>query len=396
MLTKILFLGLASLNGALAAAKPPQKAPPPPPPPHPSSPAPKPWSTFAKNEIFQPDSSHSVLYPRQVELSDGTLLATASYGGDKKPYFPIFSSADGGATWDWISNMTDQVNGLGMAAQPALAELPFAVGDFPAGTVLASGNSWGGESTNIDIYASQDKGHTWKFVSNVARGSGPSTENGNPCIWEPFIQFFNHTIGVFYSDQRDPLHGQKLAHQESTDLKSWGDVVDDVAYLNYTARPGMTVIDYIPPLEKWILVHEFPAGGESWSGVGYPVYYRLSSSPFDFRYVDGTPIVIDGMQPNASPYVVWSPAGGVNGTIIVSDADNGSIFTNRANGQPDKWEIHDTPQPAAYSRSLHVFSKYPDHLMILGGGVYGETENPPLSLSVVSLTETLKRPGTWN
>ncbi|KAJ5138769.1 Neuraminidase [Penicillium bovifimosum] len=386
MLTKILFLGLVSLSCAVSV-KSPHK--PPPPPPHPA--APRPWSTFAENNIFQPDSNHSILYPRQVELSDGSLLVTASYGGDKTPYFPIFRSADGGATWSWISNMTDQVNGLGMSAQPALTELPYAVGDFPAGTVLASGNSWGPESTNIDIYASEDKGYTWKFVSNVARGSGPDTTNGNPCIWEPFIQVFNHTVGVFYSDQRDPLHGQKLAHQESTDLKSWGAVIDDVAYLNYTDRPGMTVISYIPPLEKWMLVHEFP-GGDSWSGAGYPVYYRLADSPFDFRYAFGYPIVVDGIQPSSSPYVVWSPVGGVNGTIIVSDADYASVFTNRANGQPDQWEIHATPQPAAYSRSLHVFSKNPDHLMILGAGVYAQTEVYPLYLSVVSLTDTLKKP----
>lgn len=75
-----------------------------------------------------------------------------------------------------------------MAAQPALAELPFAVDGFPAGTVLASGNSWGPKSTNIDIYASKDKCYTWEFVSNVARGTGPDTTNGNPCIWEPFIE----------------------------------------------------------------------------------------------------------------------------------------------------------------------------------------------------------------
>jgi hypothetical protein len=33
--------------------------------------------------------------------------------------------------------MTDQANGLGMAAQPALAEMPFAVGEFPAGEARA-------------------------------------------------------------------------------------------------------------------------------------------------------------------------------------------------------------------------------------------------------------------
>ena len=206
---------------------------------------------------------------------------------------------------------------------------------------------------------------------------------------------FNHTVGVFYSDQRDPLHGQKLAHHESMDLKSWGSVINDVASLNYTDRPGMTVISYVPPLHKWILVHEFPrggGGGDSWSGAGYPVYYRLAETPFDFRFAYGYPIVVDGVQPSSSPYVVWSSVGGVNGTIVVSDADHSSVFTNRANGQPDQWEFHATPQGAAYSRSLHVFAEHPDHLMILGAGVYDEQENMPLSLSVVSLTDTLRQP----
>lgn len=151
---------------------------------------PQPYGTFGDNAIYWPDANHTIFYPRITELSDGTILATAGLNSTP-PVFPIFSSSDGGASWKWISNMTDQVNGLGMNAQPALAELPFAVGAFPVGTVLASGNSWGrnatSNSTNIDLYASTDKGYTWKFVSNVAKGSGPDTTNGNPCIWEPFI-----------------------------------------------------------------------------------------------------------------------------------------------------------------------------------------------------------------
>lgn len=206
---------------------------------------------------------------------------------------------------------------------------------------------------------------------------------------------FNNTVGVFYSDQRDPLHGQKLSHQESTDLEHWGDVINDVAYPLYTDRPGMTVIDYVPPLKKWIFVHEFP-GGDSWSGAGYPVYYRLSDSPFEFRYAYGYPIVVNGVQPSSSPYVVWTPEGGINGTIIVSDADHQSVFTNRANGQPDQWEEHNTPQPKAYSRALHIFKKYPDHLMILGAGNYQGVDPPgtnrPLYASVVDVTSMLRTP----
>jgi hypothetical protein len=161
---------------------------------------PQAFGLFGDNPIYIPDSNHTIFYPRITELADGTILATAGLNSTPA-VFPIFSSSDGGATWKWISNMTDQVNGLGMNAQPAIYELPFAVGKFPAGTVLASGNSWSGiprngstaqagpnrNSTIIDLYASTDKGYTWKFVSNVARGSGPSTQNGVPCIWEPYI-----------------------------------------------------------------------------------------------------------------------------------------------------------------------------------------------------------------
>jgi hypothetical protein len=360
-------------------------------------PEPKPFGTYEENVIWMPPVTSTILYPRITELSDGTILATAGLNSTPA-VFPIFSSSDGGASWKWISNLTDQVNGLGMSAQPAIAELPWAVGDFPAGTVLASGNSWGPNSTNIDLYASTDKGHTWKFVSNVARGSGPSTRNGNPCIWEPWILPHNGTIGVFYSDQRDPLHGQKLAHQKSTDLKTWGPVVNDVAYKTYADRPGMTVITYIPPMKKWILVYEYPgtqeinhAGGEQWSGQQFPVYYRLADSPFEFDNDRGYPIVIRGVQPGSSPYVVWSPEGGVNGTIIVSDNDHWAVFTNSFGGQPDRWEAHETPQMNAYSRALLVPKENTEHLIILGAARYSRAVHRPISLSRVSIKELLKK-----
>jgi hypothetical protein len=87
-------------------------------------------------------------------------------------------------------------------------------------------------------------------------------------ISSDFLFFFSRRqydgqLVAYYSDQRDPLHGQKLAHQTSRDMIHWGPVVNDVAYDLYEARPGMTVIDYIKPLKKWILVHELPIGNSS-------------------------------------------------------------------------------------------------------------------------------------
>jgi hypothetical protein len=75
--------------------------------------------------------------------------------------------------------------------------------------------------------------------------------------------------------------------------------------------------------------------------------------------------------------VVWTPYGGKCGTILVSDADNPQVYTNRACGDVDKWEIHNTPAGATYSRAIHVLEDYPDHLMIFGGETY---DNRPLNL----------------
>lgn len=167
-------------------------------------------------------------------------------------------------------------------------------------------------------------------------------------------------------------------------------MVNDVAYSDYIARPGMTVIAYIPPLKKYIFVHEFPRGDSSSHGSHYPVYYRLADSPLEFDSAEGIGIEINNeFAPNASPYVVWSPVGGPNGTIIVSDADYSQVYTNRAGGDRDKWERHKVPHPPAYSRALHVFANYPDHLMIISGATYDGPEPATLRASVVSLTDIL-------
>lgn len=208
---------------------------------------------------------------------------------------------------------------------------------------------------------------------------------------------YEGVVAAYYSDQRDPKHGQKLAHQTSKDLINWGPVVDDVAYDLYEARPGMTVITYIKPIRKWILVHEYPIGNSSSYGVNYPVYYVMADSPLEFRHSKGRPIVINGKAPNASPYVVWSPLGGPLGTIVVSDADTPSVFTNTAGGDPDEWEEHATPAGAVYSRAIQIFKKRPDHLLIYGGETFddlGLNKHVPFSATVVNLNRLLRTNAT--
>jgi hypothetical protein len=149
---------------------------------------------FNNNVIFTPPNNYTdpeVLYARTVELSDGTLLATWENYSPEPPlvYFPIYQSKDGGRSWREISKVTDQVNNWGMRYQPALYELPRAFAGFPAGTVLCSGNSipTNLSNTQIDVYASTDKGFTWKFVSHVAAGGEALPNNGLTPVWEPFF-----------------------------------------------------------------------------------------------------------------------------------------------------------------------------------------------------------------
>jgi len=148
---------------------------------------PQPWGYFNNNTIYQTSGNESITYPRYVELTDGTIIATASLMGHSPGFFPIFESKNGGASWEYISDLRDTVNGWGMSAQPALAELKEPLGAFPAGTVLASGNSWSNNGTRIDLYASRDRARTWEFVSHIAQGGRPNTTNGATPIWEPFL-----------------------------------------------------------------------------------------------------------------------------------------------------------------------------------------------------------------
>ncbi|KAK7927454.1 hypothetical protein PG985_004452 [Apiospora marii] len=347
---------------------------------------PEPWGFFTNNTIYQTTGRESITYPRYAALEDGTILATASLSGQGGPgYFPIYESTDGGASWTHVSNLTDTVNGWGLSAQPALTELTEDMGDYPAGTILGSGNSWSNNGTRIDLYASTDRARTWEFVSHIAEGGRPNTTNGADPIWEPYLMVYDHQLVCYYSDQRDPLHGQKLAHQTSPDLTTWGPVVDDVAYDLYEARPGMTVVTYLPePVDQWILVHERPIGNSSSHGSHYPVYYVMADSPLEFDSAQREPV--RRLEPRRRhPY----------GTIVVSDADRRQVYTNRYGGDPDRWEEHGTPAGAVYSRAIQILAGYPDHLMIYGGETFDDMGlglHTPFSATVVDLNEVLTMP----
>ncbi|EIN08269.1 BNR/Asp-box repeat protein [Punctularia strigosozonata HHB-11173 SS5] len=375
MLTSLSLLGLLSLFtlGQCAIA-----------------PKPRVSETFTNADIFKPPSTYTIprtLYARTVLLNQNhktsnVILATWENYSPEPPYFPIFRSTDLGRTWTHISNATDQVNGWGLRYQPFLYELPQNIGSFKAGTILLAGNSIPEDLslTKIDLYASTDKGLTWKFVSSIASGGRAIPNNGETPVWEPFLLVWNNKLVVYYSDQRDPAHGQKLVHQVSRDLIHWEDPVDDVAYDTFDFRPGMTTIAKLPN-KQFILTYEFFGAPEA----SFAVYYRLSADPFAFNSAPGQVVrATDGTVPTSSPYVVWSPVGGPNGTIAVSANSNTEIFLNTglaANGS--HWIKTSTPASRSYTRHLRVMPNSTE-LMIVGAGVLSGSNNW-VNASVIAL-----------
>lgn len=200
-------------------------------------------------------------------------------------------------------------------------------------------------------------------------------------------RLYEDQLIVYYSDQRDTAHGQKLVHQTTTDLLTWTDPVDDVAYDEYTDRPGMATVTQLPTGD-YIMTYEW--GHNSSGSYSFPVTYRINANPLDF--IDSEPVSIvaanTGTQPKGSPYVTFSgDVGGANGTIVVSSGGLSTVFTNQLLGDEGAWYEYETPQPTAYTRHLRVFAEDQTKLLIMGAGVLPPATNNTVSLSIVRIAD---------
>jgi hypothetical protein len=312
------------------------------------------------------------------------LLATFQQFDFGKPGgFPIFRSDDGGRTWRQWSNVPHNGESGRIWLQPFLYELPRAFAGLPKGAVLCAGNSLDSSSTRIVLYASVDRGLTWQFLSTVAVGGPPSTENGKTPVWEPFLLLHRDRLVCYYSDQRDPRHGQKLAHQTSRDLRHWGPVVDDAVGEEYSQRPGMTTVAQVHH-SLWIMTYEFGV-----SDTYYPVRYKLARDPESFGPSPAQELLDqDGYAPSAAPTVAWSDSGGPLGTIVVSANSDQDFFVNRALGDPGRWTRLSSPMPRGYSRFTIPLAdpgswRRPGLVFVATGAPYGE--QAPIQAGVIQL-----------
>lgn len=89
------------------------------------------------------------------------------------------------------------------------------------------------------------------------------------------------------------------------------------------------------------------------NGNSYP-QYRLTSSPEDSSSKQPVTLITSaGSQPRGKTFVTWSPTGGANGTIVVSDSTSSSLFINQALGQGN-WKEVKTSTGRAYAREVRA------------------------------------------
>ena len=329
------------------------------------------------------DPGAGAAYARAVRLGGSrSWLATFQQFGAAG--FPVFRSDDDGRTWHKQGNVPSTSGTSGVWLQPSFYQLPMPFGGLPKGAVLFAGNDLGDfSSTQIKLYVSLDGGATWRFLSTVAVGGPPNPNNGGTPVWEPFLLLHRGRLICYYSDQRDPKYGQKLAHQTSSDLRTWGPVVNDVLGPDYDHRPGMTTVAQVRP-DLWILTYE---NGNDTTGHPYGVHYRLAKDPELF--VSAPDVVLhdkDGYIPSAAPTVSWSDSGGPMGTIVVTANSDQDFFLNRHLGDPNKWTRLSSAIPGGYSRfTVPLARTGPSGLLfVVTGPYYGQ--NGPIQAGVVRLS----------
>ncbi|KAF2279099.1 uncharacterized protein EI97DRAFT_227569 [Westerdykella ornata] len=357
----------------------------PPHPPHPGK-----TDSYTNVTIYDPGNNSQPSYPRTLDLKDQSILATWNSFSGSGDALAIYRSTDNGHTWSPYGSCKSDVPGRRLV-QPHMLQLDKRFGKKYEGTVLLSVNAWDSNSTNIELYSSRDNGKSFKFESRVAVGGRANTTNGATPVWEPFLLQHEDKLIVYYSDQRDPKHGQKLAHQTTRGtLNNFGRVIDDVALANYTDRPGMTTVAELPN-GQWILTFEYARVINAAGDYKYPIFYKLSRDPDNFTKEPIHQLVVDtGAQPNGGPVVTWTPYGGKNGTIVVSDSDLEPVWINQALGQ-GIWKQLNVPAGGGYSREVKIPANNDKNLRITAGASYGQDTPAKILITLIDLEKALPK-----
>lgn len=312
-------------------------------------------------------------YPRIIRLGAsadpnriGDLLVMYSINDTGvRTHSVIKRSTDQGQSWTTISTLFSPTPGWGIYFG-SMYELPVAVADLPAGTIIAAGNAWNGShwgNFEVQTFVSTDYGVTWTQRGNCITKSGAPNQVSTG-LWEPeIILNADGKLACHVSDERLRASGysQKLVMLTSSDGGvTWGSQVDVVAIGDSSSRPGMPVVRRLPN-GSYALAFELCQDSVGNADQTCRVYLKISPDGEDWGSPTSLGALVqtaDGRQLLHTPGLAWSPEGGPNGTLIaagqrvVTGADGPStvvvpesgrvVFVNTALGVGD-WEAVSAP-----------------------------------------------------
>lgn len=191
------------------------------------------------------DSGRSSANPRLVRVRDGgggnEIVAVVAPG-------EVYASTDEGASFIKMGQIQFRPDAI-LQCCAVLYDVPQSIGSIQAGSILYSASFCFHGTMSLDIYSSQDQGHTWTFIGGPVQGG--SCRNGRAVkkngLWEPEFEISAaDALVMFWSDETDPCCSQKLSQIRTFDGSHWQDRRDTVALRNAAARPGMAVVSKTP------------------------------------------------------------------------------------------------------------------------------------------------------
>ncbi len=260
-------------------------------------------------------------YPRVIRIAhslnssvpNGTLIATtmAVQGDNYDRGYPIYQSNNDGKSWSAPITFAGAAPGLDSCCE-TLFEMPQQLGSYPAGTLLLAATTGSGQA--IKVWRSQDDGHNWVFHSNCAVGG----QGDGLGLWEPeFTVDSSGNLVCYFSDERSQgnSYNQLLGHVVSTDGGvTWGSETFDVAVNDGDKRPGMARVTKVPD-GTYVMAYEVCGS------PGCAIYTRTSSDGDhwgDANSLGTKAQTAGGAYFYSAPDLVWSPAGGGNGSLWIS------------------------------------------------------------------------------
>ncbi|KAJ4377762.1 hypothetical protein N0V83_000592 [Neocucurbitaria cava] len=352
----------------------------------PEPPLPTGVDAFANATVYQPeDSTHHLISPRTENMPNKTILAVWNDPQQTNDTLPVYQSTNSGFSWYSYGTVTSNVAGRRLL-EPYLLYVNGTWGGETNLTLLAV-NAVDDKSTNIELYASGDNGATFDFVHRVAEGGPATGTTGSTAVGEPSMVLHDKRLTVYYSDQRDAQHAQKIVHQSTSDMwENWGTAIDVAASDVVTDRAGMTSIAMLPN-NQYIIAFELIQSSNS-SSEKSSTYFKLTSTPENVGTERMQEVTTStGRKSQGASYVTWSPVGGANGTIVLSDSVSNSVFVNQALGE-GVWREIKTTAGRAYGREVRVVPDDQSKLRFATGAEDAETSSDIL-VTVMDLGKAL-------